>query len=972
VTTTSSARSHRRIIRAGISLAAAAVLTAAGTGLQLVATAPAGAAPSPVASVTPLAATATVARDLEQAYAAAAHVPEGAIGGVRAGSLRVASAAGTSWAIASFVPSAHAAAQVQDAFQDGAATGTFVAASGGRWRLAATGLYGCGRGLPAAVRQAWRLAGPANCVASPASQRTQAQRALAAMTSKTAIFNAPLASQPGAARSAGPADTAASSLGEKIAAAALGQVGVSDTPVVTSFGGVDCDPFSSLVAGFSANDDGCGFNQGFGVENANEEWCSDFSKWAWQQGGVTADMNTINAGAVSYYDWGLDQGESLAPDTGSPQPGDAIVFFGPGTITATSYADHVGIVTSVNADGTINMANGDFLGATNISVQYNTDISLTSWAAENYGTGEQWVIVTPPSAAQQPNPLAWMTGPRTAVTGTTAAFNAGAVEPGGTISQYYWTFGDGRSTNTTGSSVSHVFAENGRYTVTVTVTSGFGTIRTLTRTVDVLGASSAVASAASDAVWFANTPTDQYMFVPSGSGGLAADEWDGASWLQESVPGQLDPGSGLTALAYPDPAANDAMTPHAYYRSGAGTLAQTYPGPAGWVTQPLAGQPAPGSAIVAATTPAGPAVFYFTAGGQLAESAQQGSAWVTSALRGARASDVTSLALAETAGGPELFYTAAGGVLVASSPTAGSWPLAARAAAGHQLAAVTAPDGRPTVFFTDRQGRLAEAGAAPLAAEQVLPGRPAGTGLDATTYLLPSGGLGQEVFYLTAAGAPAVSYSGGGPWQTDTLDAALPATASAVTGANAYQVAGQPSDLFLATAAGPAEETGAGPTGPWSVQALPDRPATFADSVVLYAAAPSDAAAALGAAAAAGLPASQVTQSFATAWDDTLSGNYLVIAVGLPATDGLYFNVCGWDNPSTDIAGSTPFYIARGPLSQLPGAEAFEEAAAATASQTPALATDLAYYATHGALPAGVTTLPAEAGPQYACSGQPS
>jgi hypothetical protein len=312
------ARSPRRARRAGISLVAAAVLTAAATALQLVGAAPAGAASSPDAVVTPAAATATVTRDLEQAYAAATHVPEAAIGGVRAGSLHVASVSGTSWAIASFVPSAHAAALVRDGFQDGAATGTFVAASGGRWRLAATGLYGCGLGLPAAVRQAWHLAVPANCDASAASQRTQALRARAAINTKTSISNAPLASQPGAAGSAGSGAAPASqpgaagsagsgaapasqpvASGQAIAAAALGQVGVSDTPDVTSFGGVDCDPFSSLVAGFSANDDGCGFNQGFGVENANEEWCSDFAKWAWQQGGVTADMNTINAGAVS-------------------------------------------------------------------------------------------------------------------------------------------------------------------------------------------------------------------------------------------------------------------------------------------------------------------------------------------------------------------------------------------------------------------------------------------------------------------------------------------------------------------------------------------------------------------------------------------------------------------------------------------------------------------------------------------------
>jgi len=344
-----------------------------------------------------------------------------------------------------------------------------------------------------------------------------------------------------------------------------------------------------------------------------------------------------------------------------------------------------------------------------------------------------------------------------------------------------------------------VFAEDGVYTVTVTVTSGFATIRTLTWDVDVLGASSAVASVPSDAVWFANTPTEQYLFVPSGAGGLAADAWDGSSWLQLPVPGQLGAGSGLTALAFPDPAADDAMTPHAYYRSATGTLAQTYLGPSGWVSQQLAGQPAPGSAIVAATTPDGPAVFYFTDGGGLAESAQHGSQWVTSALRAPAPSGLASLALADTSGGPELFYTAGGGSLIASSPAAGSWPLAARAAAGRPLAAVTTPGGLARVFFTDRQGRLASASAAPQAPEQALPGRPAGAGLDATTYLLPGGGLGQEVFYLTAAGSPAVTYLAGQQWQT----AALPGTASTVTGANAYQVAGQPSELFLQTAPGP-------------------------------------------------------------------------------------------------------------------------------------------------------------------------
>lgn len=963
MTATSPAHSRRRTRRPGIPLRATVIIAAAGTALQLVTAAAAVAAPAPGLAARSVAATMTVTPDLEQAYEAAAHVPAAAIGGVRAGSLHLASVSGTSWAIASFTPAGRAAQLVQDGFQDGAATGVFARAGGGPWRLVRTGPYGCGGGLPAAVRQAWHLADPAGCRASATAQRAQAGRALAAARHAAAGRAVGRA----ASQEAGHGVTAAG-LGQKIAEIALGQVGVSDTPDVTSFTGVDCDPFTSLVAGFSANNDGCGFDQRFRVENGNEEWCSDFAKWVWQQAGVTADMNMLNAGSVSFYDWGLGQGESLAPGTGAPEPGDAIVFFPPGPITPTTYADHVGIVTSVNADGTIDMANGDFLGAANIGVQYNTGISLASWAAQTWGPGEQWVIVTPPTAAQRPAPRAWMTGPRAAVTGTTAHFAARAAEPGGTISEYYWTFGDGRSGNTTGTSVSHVFAEDGIYTVTVTVTSGFGTVRTLTWDVDVLGASSAVASVPSDAVWFATTPIDQYLFVRSGASGLAADIWDGASWLQRLVPGQPGAGSGLTALAFPDPAAADAMTPHAYYRSAAGMLAQTYLGTTGWVTQQLAGQPAPGSAIVAATTPGGPAVFYFTAGGELTETAQHGSAWVSSALRGPRASDLGSLAVAATAGGgPELFYTAGDGSLIASSPVAGSWRLAARAKAGSPLAALTTPGGQAVVFFTGRQGSLEEADAAPRAAGQALPGRPAGPWLDATTYLLPGGGLGEEVFYLTAAGSPAVSYSAGPRWRA----VPLPGTATAVTGANAYQVAGQPSELFLQTASGPAEETSAGPPGPWSARALPGRPATFADTVELYAASPSDDATALAAAAAAGLPTNQVTESFATAWDDTLSGSYLVIAVGLAATDALYFNACGWANPSGDIPGSTPFYVAGEPLNQLPGPGAFEEAAAAQGSQTPQLATGLAYYATHGVLPAGVTSLPPEAEPEYVCSGQP-
>jgi PKD repeat protein len=939
----------------------------------------AGPVTAAAASTRPTAATSTgpagsVGGALIRAFEAARHIPGSAVGGIRAGSLHVGSAGGTRWALASFIPATDPASpepaspepaspepastvaglRLAAGFQDGAATGVF-AWRAGRWQLMRTGRYGCAPGVPAVLHRDWGLASPADCAAATGTQRAAARRALST--------------------AAGPSGTAAS-LGQRIASIALSQVGVSDTPAVTSFAGVDCDPYSTLVAGFSANSDGCGYDQGFRVENENEAWCSDFAKWVWQRAGVTAGVNTLNAGSVSFYDWGLDQGETMPVDGGTPAAGDAIVFFPPGPITPDSYADHVGIVTAVNADGSIDMVNGDFLGAANISAQYGTGISLPSWSAAIWGPGEQWVIVSPPSTVQQPGPAVSVAGPRAAVTGTVGTFHARGSEPGGSISEYYWTFGDGRTTNTTGPDVSHVFTEAGRYTVTVTVTSGFGTATTRTWNVSVLGGSSAAAAVPSNSVWFATTPVNEYLFLPS-PGGLAAETWDGASWLRLAVPGQPAVDGAVAALSYPDPAAADAMTPHAFFRTAAGGLAETYLAGSGWVTQPLPGQPAAGSAILAATTASGdPAVFFTGTGGHLAESAEQAGGWLTRTLPGTPG----AIALAATASGLRIFSAGRTGMLTVTTQTGTGWratPLPARAAPGSWLTAVTTPAGQARVMFRGSHGALAdltEAGTGQWRPGQ-LPGAPAaGSALAATNYLLGDGAagpLGEEVFYLTAAGQPAVSYSAGPGWQT----AALPATAGAsIIGANAYQVAGQPSQLFLSGAAGAplADSSSGGPGGPWSQASLPTANATFPDRVVLYAATPADQASALSAAQAAGLPASQVTQSFATAWDDTLSGNYLVISVGLAATDALYFNVCGWADPSGDIPGSTPFYIVSGPRDTLPGAGAYEEAAAATAAKTPQFAADLAYYAVHGALPPGVTALPAAAGPQYACAGSPS
>ena len=470
-------------------------------GLGLAAAPGAMAAASPAVSA-PIA----VSSALVQAYVAGRHLPAGSVAGIRAGSLHTASVSGMNWAIAEFTPSASAAPGVQAEFQDGAGTGTFSQRPPGPWRLAHTGPYGCGRGQPggepADLRRAWSQRGlPAPVICPPAmtTQRGAASAALAQGALSRAA-RSPAARSPAARSRAGAART----LGQSIARIALGQVGVGDTPAVTSFAGVDCDPYSALVGALSPNAEGCGVNQGVnpgsGLADENEAWCSDFAKWVWQQAGVTAGVSTLNAGSGSFYDWGLAAGETMPADGGQPAAGDAVVFFPPGRIASPAYGDHVGIVTAVNPDGTVNLVNGDFLGASNISVQYDTKVRLTSWAAQIWGPGEQWVLVAPPGGAQPAAPAAVISGPQVAVAGTAVGFSARATVPGGVITGYQWTFGDGRTANQGGAQVSTVFPGAGIYPVTMTATSSLGAVVTRTWDVDVTSASSAVTSIPSDAV----------------------------------------------------------------------------------------------------------------------------------------------------------------------------------------------------------------------------------------------------------------------------------------------------------------------------------------------------------------------------------------------------------------------------------------------------------------------------------------
>jgi hypothetical protein len=92
----------------------------------------------------------------------------------------------------------------------------------------------------------------------------------------------------------------------------------------------DCNPFTALVKA-GASTSGCGTDPRFKIQDENGQWCSDFAKWVWEQGGVTADLGTLTGQSATFYQWALDQGQHPAFDSGTPQIGDAVVFY-PGPI----------------------------------------------------------------------------------------------------------------------------------------------------------------------------------------------------------------------------------------------------------------------------------------------------------------------------------------------------------------------------------------------------------------------------------------------------------------------------------------------------------------------------------------------------------------------------------------------------------------------------------------------------------------
>jgi hypothetical protein len=142
------------------------------------------------------------------------------------------------------------------------------------------------------------------------------------------------------------------SLRQRVVAIAKSQVGYS------------ADPSNSYCNKFSAYWDSGTADCPSG--ELDEEWCADFAAWVWQQAGVHVsygyDPAEINAGAVSFYEWGIAHDRWHPATSGYvAAPGDVAVYglsLGP---DVDSSAQHVAIVTAdppgqrgpdvVNGDG---------------------------------------------------------------------------------------------------------------------------------------------------------------------------------------------------------------------------------------------------------------------------------------------------------------------------------------------------------------------------------------------------------------------------------------------------------------------------------------------------------------------------------------------------------------------------------------------------------------------------------------------
>jgi CHAP domain len=130
--------------------------------------------------------------------------------------------------------------------------------------------------------------------------------------------------------------TTPSASGSNVLAAAETQVGVSEQPPGSN-DGPQIATYRTAVAG----------------AQAGEPWCAYFASWAAAQAGTPLGANGEGLGSVAQITSWAQQTGRYMPAGSVPQSGDLILFGD----------HHVGIVESVNSDGSLNTVEGNYENA---------------------------------------------------------------------------------------------------------------------------------------------------------------------------------------------------------------------------------------------------------------------------------------------------------------------------------------------------------------------------------------------------------------------------------------------------------------------------------------------------------------------------------------------------------------------------------------------------------------------------------
>src|SRR4051812_20139486 len=166
-------------------------------------------------------------------------------------------------------------------------------------------------------------------VAAPAPSSSSATTTSFASALQTAAAPASLT---GTAAPAAPASPAPTNAGQAILNAVRGEVGVAEQPP----GSND----SPRIAQYRQATAGSGVGP----------WCAYFTSWAARQAGVPLGDSGQGFGRVDdVYAWAQKAGKAVPNRPGvTPQPGDLIVW-----------DEHIGVVESVDSDGTIHTIEGN-------------------------------------------------------------------------------------------------------------------------------------------------------------------------------------------------------------------------------------------------------------------------------------------------------------------------------------------------------------------------------------------------------------------------------------------------------------------------------------------------------------------------------------------------------------------------------------------------------------------------------------